>query len=83
MLSLVKKHSLHIMKFGTDGTTTSAKVITYRATVSDFGPSSKGGPAKNLYTRFVLMWEEKLLLCLSFAEKLGLSLKGLICAIDK
>ena len=59
MLSLVKKHSLHIMKFGTDGTTTSAKVITYRATVSDFGPSSKGGPAKNLYTRFVLMWEEK------------------------
>jgi hypothetical protein len=78
------------MKFGTDGTTTSAEVITHRATVSDFGSSSKGGPAKNLYTRFVLMWEERKrgkkrrrLLYLSFAERLGLGLKGLICTIDK
>ena len=52
---MVKKHSLHIVKFGTDGTT-SAKVIKFRATESDFGPSSKGGPDKNLYTRFILMW---------------------------
>jgi hypothetical protein len=33
--------------------------IRYRATVSDFVPSSKGGPVKNLYTRFVLTWQEK------------------------
>jgi hypothetical protein len=58
-LGLVKKYSLHITKFGIDVTTTSANVITYGATISDFGPSSKGGPAKYLHTRFVLMWEEK------------------------
>jgi len=80
------------MTFGSDCTITSAKVITYRATVSDFGPSSKGGPAKNLYTRFVLMWERKKKktkkkgassVCVSSTEGLGLGLKGLICTIDK
>jgi len=35
---------------------------------------SKGGPAKNLYTQ----WGR-----LSFAEWLGLGLRGLICTIDK
>jgi hypothetical protein len=49
------------MQFGTDGITsgTNAKVITCRATKSGFRPSSKGGPAKNLYTRFVLMCKKK------------------------
>ena len=56
---MAKKHSLHIMKFGTDVTTTSAKVITYMATESDFGPSSKGGSAKNIYTKVVLRWVVK------------------------